>query len=143
MTRPRTRRSEHGTSAVEAAWSLFVLFTFIFGMAAGARVLNVQQALTNAAREGARLGVLPLRGTSTLASAGDIENEVRRYLASAWIPADDKTTISVQRENRAGTNYTHVTVTTRYTFVTLSWYSLFTLDINLSGSSLMRDETSP
>lgn len=140
MTNRDPRSSERGTSVVEAALTLLMFFVVVLGICEGARFLNVQQTLTNAAREGARLGVVPLRGggAGTLAGTNEIVNEVLRFLAAANVQGAN---VTVDRPNINGTNYTRVTVTAGYRVMTLSMFS--PLEVTLSGKSLMRNETSP
>ncbi len=57
---------ERGTVIVEAAFTLLLLFTFLFGLMEIGRFISVQQALTDAAREGARARITPLSQTSYL-----------------------------------------------------------------------------
>jgi len=133
------RRSERGTAALEAAVSFVAFFFLLFGIMEAARFVNVQGALTNAAREGARLAVVPLRGTSALPTAGEVEAEVERFMATAGITSD-RLTVSVAPEVRSGTTFTRVSVSLPYRFVTLSAFQ--SLEVTISGNAMMRNETS-
>ncbi len=114
----------------------------LLGIFEAGRLLNIQQVLTDASREGAKLAVLPLSGTSTLPTVGEIENEVQRFLQAANIgsattvvePAVSIVTGSVS------TTFTRVRVSVPYTVLTLSMFS--GLEITLVGQTLMRNETS-
>jgi Flp pilus assembly protein TadG len=57
--RRRTRLGEAGQALVEIAIALPILLALLVGIFEFARAYNVQQVITNAAREGAREGVLP------------------------------------------------------------------------------------
>ena len=57
--RRRTRLGEAGQALVEVAIALPILLALLVGIFEFARAYNVQQVITNAAREGAREGVLP------------------------------------------------------------------------------------
>ncbi|MGB5675567.1 MAG: TadE family protein [Gemmatimonadota bacterium] len=57
--RRRTRLGEAGQALVEIAIALPILLALLIGIFEFARAYNVQQVITNAAREGAREGVLP------------------------------------------------------------------------------------
>lgn len=57
--RRRTRLGEAGQALVEVAIALPILLALLVGIFEFARAYNVQQVITNAAREGARQGVLP------------------------------------------------------------------------------------
>ena len=105
-------------------------------------MLNIQQVLTDASREGARLAVAPLSGTSTLPSVGEIESEVQRFLQAANIGS---ATTVVERPvsivtGSVTTTCTRVRVSLPYTLLTLSMFS--DLEITLTGQTLMRNETS-
>lgn len=56
----RSRLGEAGQALVEVAIALPILLALLVGIFEFARAYNVQQVITNAAREGAREGVLPL-----------------------------------------------------------------------------------
>jgi Flp pilus assembly protein TadG len=76
------RRNRRAAAAVEFAVILPVFFLLIFGMIEYGRMIMVQQVITNAAREGARLAVLD--GTSH----NEVKDRVEAYLTSSSI---DKT----------------------------------------------------
>ena len=135
--------AETGAVVVEAAITLIFFFTLLLGIMEGGRFLNVQQTLTNAAREGARMAVAPITQTSTLASDGEIETEVRRFLDAARISG---ATITVERplvipSNGLPMQYTRVRVSVPYRVISLAMFSA--LSVNLAGEALMRNETSP
>jgi len=135
--------AETGAVVVEAAITLIFFFTLLLGIMEGGRFLNVQQTVTNAAREGARMAVAPITQTSTLASDGEIETEVRRFLDAARISG---ATITVERplvipSNGLPMQYTRVRVSVPYRVISLAMFSA--LSVNLAGEALMRNETSP
>ncbi len=136
-------RRDQGQALVEAALTLLLFFVFLMAIFEGGRLLQTQQTLTQAAREGARYAVLPLTQTNTLPSCGQVQAVVRTYLqaSSIDVPA---TAIRVQRDYQypgEATVFTYVKV--EYTF-RLMVLSLFGVpDVRLSGDSVMRNETSP
>ena len=139
----QTSQAETGTVVVEAALTLLLFFTVLFAIMEGGRFLNVQQTLTNAAREGARLAVAPLSQTSTLASNGQIEAEIQVFLDAARISG---ATVTVERPvivqaNGVTMQYTRVRVSVPYQVISLAAFSA--LSVNLAGEALMRNETSP
>jgi len=70
--RPPTPLGQAGQALVEVAIALPILLALLVGIFEFARAYNVQQVITNAAREGARQGVLPTMGQdSALARAND------------------------------------------------------------------------
>ena len=135
----RWRSNERGTAIVESALSFLAFFLLLFGVMEAGRFLNVQGALTNAAREGARLAVTPLRGTSTLPTPGAVEAEARRFMSAAGIAAD-RLTVTVTPEVRDGTTFTLVRVSMSYQVLTLSVFR--NLEVTISGNAMMRNETS-
>ena len=142
---------QRGTAIVEAAIFMTALFLFIFGVMEAGRFLNIEQVLTNAAREGARFGVAP-ETAETCASTGpdclptedEIRAVVQNYLASARItvPAGDILINQDQTGPITGTSYTEVIVTYDYDVLTVGSYFSST-EITLRGEALMRNETSP
>jgi len=138
-----SRGAETGVVVVEAALTLLLFFTLLLGIMEGGRFLNVQQTITNAAREGARFAVAPISQTSTLASDGEIETEIRVFLDAARISG---ATVTVERPvivqaNSVTMQYTRVRVTVPYRVISLAAFSA--LSVNLTGEALMRNETSP
>jgi hypothetical protein len=73
------RRNRQGAAAVEFAIVAPVFFLVIFGMIEFGRALMVQQVLTNASREGARVAVLD--GSTSTSSKAVVTN----YLTSAGV----------------------------------------------------------
>jgi len=139
---PHTKQS--GTAIVEAAIVLSLLFFMIFGIVECARFMQVQQALTDAAREGARLAVAPTTGTATLPSASEIGNEVQNFLGSAGIYGATVTVTPVNIvTGTVTTQFTNIRVELPYSLLTAlrGWFGVF--EVTLSGEALMRNETSP
>ena len=135
--------AETGAVIVEAALTLLLFFTLLLGIMEGGRFLNVQQTLTNAAREGARVAVAPITQTSTLASDAEIETQVTRFLDAARIYG---ATVTVERplvipSNGLPMEFTRVRVTVPYRVISMAMFS--SLSVNLAGEALMRNETSP
>ncbi len=131
-----------GQAIVEAALMMLLLFVFIFAIFEAGRMIQVQQTLTDAAREGARLSVAPLTQTlpGTMASDSDIIAFVQSYLAAASLNASGANS-AVERPVTGGTTtYTRVTVTYPYKVMTLLMFG--NLNMTLTGKSLMRNETS-
>ena len=135
-------REQRGTAVVEAALTVLGFLVLLLAIFEAGRLFNVQQSLTEASREGARLAVLPLSGTSTLPTQGEIENEVQRLLQAANIGG---AVTVVERPisivtGGVSTTFTRIRVSVPYTVLTLSMFS--NLEITLVGETLMRDETS-
>ncbi len=142
MREKRVRSAERGTAIVESALTMLTFFVVLFAIMEGARFLSVQQVLSNAAREGARLSVAPLSGTSTVASVVEIENYVNRFLQAASLQGATVTVDPlVILTGGIQTQFTRVRVEVPYRLISLSMFS--SLQVTLSGEALMRDETSP
>jgi Flp pilus assembly protein TadG len=140
---PSRRRAEAGVAVVEAALTLLLFFTLLLGIMEGARFLHVQQTLTSAAREGARLAVAPISQTATMASDAEIEAVVRTFLGAAHISG---ATVAVTRPvtvvaNGVSMQYTRVRVSVRYRVMTMAAFNA--LSVDLAGEAQMRNETSP
>ena len=123
----RTRRRDAGVTVVEAAFVVPLLFMFIFGLVdLGMWTLNSNQA-SNAARDGARAGILafPLRGTVTEQDARDvIVSAIADRLPDGTVE-DSDVTISCLGSDGAAISCTHpdpdkvkVDVTWEWTLVT-------------------------
>ncbi len=135
-------RDSRGQALVEAALTLLLLCVFIFAIFEGGRLIQVQQTLTDAAREGARRSVAPMTQTleGGLPSQAEVKAFVRSYLeaASVHVPIDN---IAVDQSYSDGVRtYTQVTVTYPYRVMTLSMFRV--LNMTLTGKSRMRNETS-
>jgi len=140
--------SERGAAMLEAALTMLTLLVLLFAIFEAGRMLNIQQTLTNAAREGARLSVLPAAATGsppvpsdTLPSTGVVQARVQTFLdasglngATATIAVDQAYTPVV-----GSTVYSRITVTVPYKVLTISMFGL--LEVNLQGQAMMRNET--
>lgn len=92
MTRHAGRRDE-GVSIVEAAFVLPLLFMFMFGLVdLGMWTFNSNQA-SNAARDGARAGILayPLLGTTAESAEASIVSAIQDHLPEGTVDASDVT----------------------------------------------------
>jgi Flp pilus assembly protein TadG len=156
----RRKSSERGAAMVEAALTMLTLLILLFAILEAGRMLNIQQTLTNAAREGARLSVLPAwGGTDTLPSTGTVQTRVQSFLDASGLNGSTAT-VSVNQccdpsfpspnscSAPTGTpptcpagsiQYSRVTVTVPYKVVSISMFSL--LEVTLQGKATMRNET--
>ena len=127
-----------GQALIEVAIALPILLALLIGIFEFARAYNVQQVITNAAREGAREGVLP---TSVQL---DAENRTLDRLSDASI-ANATITWTCTGTCQTG-DAVSVTITVPYTFVFIGpVLSLFSggfgsRTINLSSTATMRKE---
>ncbi len=129
------RKGRRGAALVEFAIVSPILFLLVFGMIEYGRMVMVQQIITNASREGARLGVLD--GTST----SDVQTAVTDYLAGASVSGAD-ITVDPSPPDSAGFGEP-VTVTVSVPFNQVSWLPtpLFIGGKTLQSSTVMRRES--
>ena len=134
-----------GTSVVEAAIVTLGLFSMVFGIMESGRFMSIQQTLTDAAREGARVAVAPTSQTFTLPNNADIQNRVGYFLTSNGIPLEGAghATIKIERDVTVGSaadTFTRVSVSYPYKIMSLQMFG--NLEVDLSGTARMRNETS-
>lgn len=129
------RKYRRGAAAVEFAFVAPVFFLLVFGMIEFGRMVMVQQLLTNASREGARMGVLDGSTTSSVTSA------VTTYLTNSSI---NGATVAVSPSPPSSAGYGQpVTVTVTIPFSQVSWLPspMFLGGRTMSASSVMRRES--
>lgn len=131
--------SERGTAIVEGTLVLLLFFVLILGIIEAGRFMQVRQTLTDAAREGARLAVAPQPGTSTLPSVSQVQAEVQLFLNGNNIQGANISVVPVT--NAQGDELTEVTASVDYQVISISLFSA--LEVPLSGTARMRNETSP
>lgn len=129
------RKYRRGAAVVEFALVAPLLFLLVFGMIEYGRMVMVQQLLTNASREGARIGVLD--GSTT----ADVSTTVSDYLANASV-AGSTVTVAPNPPSSAGFGEP-VTVTVSVPFNQVSWLPapLFLNGTTLQSSTVMRRES--
>jgi Flp pilus assembly protein TadG len=139
-------RDERGTAIVETALTLPLLLLVSIGIFEFGRAYQTWQVLTNAAREGARIAVLP-GITDEMVST-----RVTEYLDNGAIGRVDEADVSIVRDEEitlgAGTaSGSRVTVTYPYEFMVLEGVAeLVTAGttvgegLTMSATALMRNE---
>jgi Flp pilus assembly protein TadG len=128
-------RSETGGAAVEFALLLPVLMMILFGIIEFGIALYQHSILTNASREGARLGIVQSIPAIT---TGQINAAVDTYLTAAGIsPANVGRTVLTT--GVTGTPV-RVTLTLPYTFTVLPGLTGITPNITLTAWTEMRHE---
>ena len=130
------RKERRGAAVVEFAVVAPVFFLLVFGMIEFGRMVMVQQIITNASREGARIGVLDGATTSGVTST------VTDYLTGSGIDGASVTVVP-DPPDQAGWGEP-VTVTVDVPFSQVSWLPapmFVTGDMTLSASTSMRRET--
>jgi Flp pilus assembly protein TadG len=129
------RKKRRGAAVVEFAVVAPVFITLVFGMIEYGRMVMVQQMLTNASREGARVGVLDGATTAEVTSA------VTTYLTNATVSGS---TVTVTPNPPSSAGYgAPVTVTVSIPFSQVSWLPtpMFLSGKTLTATSVMRRET--
>ena len=134
----RCRSKRKGVAAVEFAVVAPLFFLLVFGMIEFGRAVMVQQIITNASREGARLAVLD-GSTGT-----EVKTSVVNYLQKAAITVTaDKVTVTPTEPSAAGYG-DPVTVNVSIPFSQVSWLPtpwFIGSGTNLSAETVMRRET--
>ena len=135
------RKNRRGAAVVEFAVVAPIFFLIIMGMIEFGRLVMVQQILTNASREGARLAVLDDPREGSVVTDGVIQ-AVEDYLQGGSITGAT-VTVTPDPPNSAGYGEP-VTVSVEVPFDQVCWLpgSFFSRDgKKLSASTVMRRET--
>jgi Flp pilus assembly protein TadG len=114
----RTWRSEKGAALLEAAVTIPILLLISAGIFEFGRAYQTWQVLTNAAREGARIAVLP-NSPSTVAA-----QRVRDYMQAGQLPLFGTAGVTVNQGasilvNGSSVSASQVTVNYPFTFIVL------------------------
>lgn len=130
-------RRRRGAAAAEFAVVLPVFLLVTFGILEFGRMIMVQQVLTNASREGARLACI--EGTSV----SDVQTAVNQFLTNASV-SGVSVAVSPDPLTSAGPG-SQVSCTTTVPFNQVSWISSswFATNVTLTASSVMRREGIP
>jgi Flp pilus assembly protein TadG len=129
------RKQRRGAAVVEFAVVAPLFIMLVFGMIEYGRMVMVQQLIVNAAREGARLGVLDGATTAAVTSA------VTGYLSNASI-SGATVTVSPSPPSSAGYG-APVSVTVSIPFSQVSWLPspMYLGGKTLTTTTVMRRET--
>jgi Flp pilus assembly protein TadG len=135
-------RSERGAELIEFAVVMPILIFIIAGIFEFGMMFRALEAVTNAAREGARVGVLPGY------NAPDVQTRVDDYLNAAGLTGTHTTTVTNQILATGAGTFTarSVNVSYPYQFVVLSGFAPLVGggafgSINLTAAAVMRTET--
>ena len=141
------RNSERGAALLEAAITILMLLLVAVGIFEFGRAFQTWQVLTNAAREGARLAVLPDP------TPGVVETRVRDYMAAGQLPLSQSASVNVNRSssmlvNGANVSASLVSIDYPFSFIVLQPVArLVTPGTSVGGpltmhaQALMRNET--
>ena len=140
-------RGQRGQAIIETALTLPIVLVLSISIFEFGRALQVWQLLTNAAREGARVAVLP--GTTT----GEAKSRVLEYMAAGGLENRniDQITVTADAEIAIGggtVSASQVTVAYPYSFMVLNPVmqliapgSEVGAPITMTASALMRNES--
>jgi len=144
---PRRFRSERGAAIIETALTLPLLLLVAVGIFEFGRAYETWQIMTNAAREGARVAVLPTP------IPGAVDARVREYLQLGGLTSDSSVGVAITPANvslgAAGTaSGSKVTVTYPFTFMVLQPVARLVVSgstlggpITLTAAATMRNES--
>ncbi len=142
MTKKLTRKTHRivphrrGAATVEFAVVAPLLVLLLFGMIEFGRMIMVQQVLTNASREGARLAALD--GSTT----EGVKDTVVNYLENAALAVDrDRIVIEPAPESAAKGAPIRVTVSVPFDDVSWLSHAMYLKSVDLQASATMRRET--
>lgn len=138
-TTARRRRAEAGTSIVEATIVLPLLLLLVFGIAEFGISFTRWNSLTNAVREGARVGVVFRAPCDATTVTTLVETTVADFADSSGIDPVGITTTVAGVCGGTGTPLT-VTSTVPYNYIALSALAGFAPSTNLSARTVMRNE---
>jgi Flp pilus assembly protein TadG len=83
--KPKTLTHRRGTAAVELAFVLPILLVLLYGVWEVGRLIELQQIMSNAAREGGRQAALGI------VTNAQIQTDVMNYLKNAGVPTQNAT----------------------------------------------------
>lgn len=142
MMAPRTAldRRRAGTSVVEMTLVLPLLLLLVFGIGEFSIAFTQWQTITNAAREGARIGVVFRGPTCTPATVqAEIQQTVDAYVVASGLTTGAVTTTSTGACAGSGTPLS-VQAATPYDFRMLPGLAGLLPQITLGATSVMRNE---
>ena len=144
--RPRIG-SERGVALLETAFTIPLLLLVAVAIFEFGRAFETWQVMTNAAREGARVAVLPNPGS------GAVDARVREYLEVGALENVDSVSVAIDRNvsiDIGGTtaSASRVTVTYPFSFMVLNPVANLVVNgstlghpLTLTTSALMRNES--
>lgn len=138
--RSRAARRRAGTSTVEMAIVLPLLLMLVFAIGEFSIAFTQWQTLANAAREGARTGIV-YRGSSCASATvqSEIQQTVQDYADLAGLDPSEVTTTSSGECDPSGQPLT-VSSSAPYRFQMLPGLAGLPTQITLRGTSVMRNE---
>jgi Flp pilus assembly protein TadG len=123
MCNRKKRPKRSGIAAVEFALVAPIFFLLVFGLIEFGRMMMIQQSLTNAAREGCRVAILP-----TTKDDADVEAAMRDYLQS--VMAADEVRVTAPGNLGTVASGANLTVSVEVDYLDVSWLPLGYLGLN-------------
>ena len=128
--------SESGQALIEMALTLPLLLLICVGIFEFGRAYQTWEVLTNAAREGARVAVLPS------AANGTVDARVREYLAMGGLAADDSVQVAVNPTTvsmgaAGSTSASEVVVSYPFSFIVLKPIAALVSGNSIASSLLL------
>jgi Flp pilus assembly protein TadG len=139
-------RNERGAALLETAITLPLVLLVTIGAVEFGRAYQTYQVITNAAREGARIAVLP--GVNDAA----VDNRVVDYMSAGQLSAAEEATVTVTRNNplaigTGAATASRVVVSYPFTFMVLQPVAQLVVSgstvgapLTMTASALMRNE---
>ena len=99
--RERVRHKEKGAELVETAFVILLFMVLMIGVFEFGRAYNIYQNITNAAREGARFAVAPMRGgTINYPNNAEVSGVINGFMRSSNLsPAVATINIDLNNQN--------------------------------------------
>jgi len=135
----RKRRAQAGTTTVEAAIVLPLMLMLVFGIAEFGIAFTRWNSLTNAVREGARVGVVFRSPCDDVPVRALVKTTVSNFAASSGI---DPVTITTNVTGACTGTGTQLIVDAKvpYNYVALAALAGLAPSVNLSARTVMRNE---
>lgn len=128
---------QSGQSAVEFALVLPLLLILLLGIIEFGLVLYDKAVITNAAREGARAGIVAMNPRPTLGDAERVANDYCQAYLVTFSPNNPQVHAA---PTAAGSPFLRVTVSYDYGWLTLPRFISLVNPLHLSATSTMRYE---
>lgn len=152
-------RNQRGVAVVEVAITLLPFFVILMAVMEAGWFFYVQATLTHAAREGARMAVRPISQTNNVMNQDEVRAYVADFLRPIGVNCSSCILVTTDAPNVCAdvpgciplseihptlpqpvAKYIRVQIKVPYSLLTLSMFK--SLQFDMKGEALMRDETS-
>ncbi len=135
----RVRRGQAGTSVVEMTIVLPLLLVLVFAIGDFGIAYTRWNSLTNAVREGARMGVVFRSPCDEVTVTTNIENTIADFAESSGLDGPSIVTTVAGSCGGTGSQLT-VTSTAPYDYIAMAALAGFAPTLNLEARTVMRNE---